>query len=528
MKNIINNKSLVAIVMTVALLITSCKKTIDLEPISNVGAEAYYKNFNEVNSALTGCYNGMQGALLREWMFTELRSDNSKQGVPNSSAVANLELNTLDMFALNPFHERVYDHWLATYKNIRAINYVLRSVGAKYEGGEIVVGAGTADLTEVQRNKILGEALFLRAYHYFNLVRLFGSVFLVTEPVDPKVAKQQPRSSIQELYNFIIADLSKANEVLPNTAFSGIPSADLGRANLWSAKALLAKVYLTLDQPNNALPLLNQIITSSGYGLLSSYGDVFSITNEMNREILFAVRYRAGGFNLGSPFANQFAPLGSGNAVVNNGASGLNYPTEEFRTIYKVGDNRKGVTIGEYTPNSSTNVPYVKKFISQVVLAQDAENDFPVIRYSDVLLMKAEALGFTNESVDLINEVRARAGALDYGSNTDFTTRFYKYPASGPFSLTSGTFDDALLNERRIELAFENQRYFDIIRAGKAVEIIRNHFAEEFDVHYSKLQEPTTLEQLQARVTQDRLLLPIPQKERDTNDQIDIGQNPGY
>src|SRR5690606_26052562 len=158
-------------------------------------------------------------------------------------------------FALNPFHERVYDHWLSTYKNIRAINYVLRSLGAKYEGGEIVVGAGTADLTELQKNKILGEALFLRAYHYFNLVRLFGSVFLVTEPVDPKVAKQQPRSSIQDLYNFIIADLSKANQVLPNTPFSGIPSADLGRANIWSAKALLSKVYLTLDQPNNALPL---------------------------------------------------------------------------------------------------------------------------------------------------------------------------------------------------------------------------------------------------------------------------------
>ncbi|ADY51205.1 RagB/SusD domain protein [Pseudopedobacter saltans DSM 12145] len=521
-----NKKLLASIFLSVSLV--SCQKSIDLQPISNVGAEDYYKNFNEVSSALTGCYSGLHKPLYNEWMFTELRSDNSKQGVPNSTNVANAELNALDMFTLNPFHERVYDYWLDTYNNIRAINYVLRSLGVKYENKEIVVSNGTAEMSDVQRNKIMGEALFLRAYHYFNLVRLFGGVFLVDKPVSPQEAKLIQRSSVNDLYDFIVADLKKANEVFPHLTFATIPQADLGRANIWSSKSLLAKVYLTLGQKNESLILLNDVINNSGYGLVSSYSDVFSISNEMNKEIIFAIRYKAGGLGLGSPFANLFAPTGSGNAVVNNDGNGYNFPTEEMKTIYKVGDLRKDVTIAQYTATR----PYVKKFLSQVSLRYDAENDFPIIRYSDILLMKAEALGYDNadgESVALINQVRTRAGALDYGSNTDFAGKLYKYPSSGTESLSNAeSFRKALLNERRIEFAFENQRYFDIMRQSDAVEIIKNHFAEEFANHYVNIIPPITLSALQANVTKDRLLLPIPQKERDKNDQIDIGQNPGY
>src|SRR5690606_29173445 len=126
---------------------------------------------------------------------------------------------------------------------------------AKYENNEIIVGQGTAQMNTDQRNKILGEALFLRAYHYFNLVRLYGGVFLISEPVTPQQAKLMHRSSIQDIYNFIIADLKKANEVFPQGGFASIASADLGRANVWAAKALLAKVYLTLDRKPEAITL---------------------------------------------------------------------------------------------------------------------------------------------------------------------------------------------------------------------------------------------------------------------------------
>src|SRR5690606_29648171 len=114
----------------------------------------------------------------------------------------------------------------------------------------------------------------------------------------------------------------------------GSGSQSLGRATSWAAKALLAKVYLTRGQNSQALALLNDVIDHSGYGLLDSYENVFAINNEMNKEILFAVRYKAGGLGQGSPMANYFAPLGSGNAVVNGDGTNYNYPTDEIDHAY--------------------------------------------------------------------------------------------------------------------------------------------------------------------------------------------------
>lgn len=513
----------------IALMFTasSCQKTIEIDPISNVGTDAFYKNYTETNAALTGCYYGMQEPLYNEWMLAELRADNVKQGVANSTSTQNIELNDLDQFTLNPSHSQVYIYWLATYKNIRAINYVLRSLGVTYENGVLTVGEGTAKMSAEQKNQIIGEALFLRAYHYFQLTRLFGGVFLVTEPVDPKTAKQINRSTQAEGYALITADLLKATDLLPKNTFSTINSDDLGRANAWAAKSLLAKVYLTLGKKADALPLLTDVIDNSGYGLLDSYSDVFSITNEMNKEIIFAVRYKAGGYGLGSPFANLFAPTGSGNAVVNNDGNGYNYPTESVRTAYVANDQREAASIAQYT---STKV-YCKKFTSQVINRYDAENDFPVLRFSDVLLMKAEAEGFngaTGSSVNIINQIRARSGAVAYSGTGAFSASFYQYPATGAEAITAASFKTALFGERRLELSFENQRFFDLVRSGDAVDLIRAYFHEEYDGHYSTIKPAISEATLKGFVTEDKLLLPIPQREIDTNDQIQIAQNQGY
>ncbi|MFT4092834.1 MAG: RagB/SusD family nutrient uptake outer membrane protein [Niabella sp.] len=516
-----------------SIFIFSCNKIIDIDPISNVGADAFYKNYNEVSTALAGCYNGMQGTLYNEWMFTDLRSDNSLQGVPNTSSADNIELNDLDMFTLNATHGQVYNYWLATYRNIRAINYVLKSLGVTYSNGQDNFGTPIAQLNEDQKKQLAGEALILRAYHYFNLVRLFGNVFLISEPQDPQASKTVGRSSVTDIYNFILADLGTAENILPGTSYAQLAADNLDHVNLWSAKALLAKVYLTLGQKAEALSLLDDIITNSGYGLLSSYSDVFSISNEMNKEILFAVRYKAGGYNLGSPFANLFAPTGSGDNVVSGDGKGFDFPTTSIQTAFKTSssagsDARKDVTIAVY----STTKPYVKKFLSTVTVSYDAENDFPVIRFSDVLLMKAEATGFdgpSGVSVGLINQVRQRAGAIDYTGSGNFSDGFYTYPTSGDSAINAdSSFTKALLNERRLEFAFENQRFFDMQRIGDAVKMMKDHFAEEYNVYYSKTNLNISLETLQGYVTKDKLLLPIPQKEIDTNNEIKIEQNPGY
>ncbi|WP_154647882.1 RagB/SusD family nutrient uptake outer membrane protein [Pedobacter arcticus] len=526
-----------SLVLVLVMGASSCKKLTDVGPISNEDASKYYKDYKEVNVALAGCYNGMQAPLVTEWMLTELRSDNAKQRSTGSTTNTNQELNVLNLYTVSPQHQQVYNYWLNVYSNIRNINYVLRSLGITYDGnGHLVYGEPTANVTNAQKAELAGQALFLRAYHYFNMVRLFGGVFLIAEPVTPTQVKGINRSSVQDCYNFIISDLQAASEQAGASKYAQIPVNTLGKANSWSAKALLAKVYLTMPspRPDLALPLLDDVITNSGYGLESSFSRVFSVNNEMNQEILFAVRYKAGLVGLGNFMANSFAPASSGDAVINGDGSGFNYPTSNINAAFSTPvtgfkDSRKDATIAVYA--NSTTPLYVNKFMSKVVIKDDAENDFPVIRFSDVLLMKAEALGYDGAagiSVGLINRIRERAGAGNYTTGT-FGSAFYKYPATGTPALTNATtFKAALLNERRLELAFENQRFFDMVRFGEAVDIMKNYYSAEYSTHYGKYKPQIALADLQANVTTQKLLLPIPQREIDTNTQIEIAQNSGY
>ena len=497
-----------------------CKKTIDLYPVSNLNTGTYYSNYEEVRSALNGCYNGMQRALSNEWQFTELRSDNAKQGQPGSTASTNRDLSDLDMFIPATTHQAIYTYWLATYSNIRNTNIVLQKLGVTYDPA---TGTNYFDniqlpISETDRKQLAGEAMFIRAHHYFNLVRLFGGVFLVHKSVTPQESKMMNRVSVGEIYKLIEADLSTAATSLNSLKFGqGLP-ADLGRATRWAAKGLLGKVYLTQNKKAEAIIQLQDVVTNSGHSLLSNYASVFSITNEMNAEILFAVRYKAGGLGLGSHFGNTFAPLGTGSAVINGDGDGLNYPTAELDTLTN-GDLRKPTLIGVFGTGSAAKW-YVKKYLFPVTQVDDGESDWPVLRYADILLMLAEAKGYSQESLDLINSVRPRAGLPNLTMAT--------IPSVAEF-------ERALSLERRVEFAFENQRWFDLVRFNAtmttvtAQQSIRDHYADEYYSHYRNYLPPTpTLAELQGNVTEEKLLLPIPQREIDTNTQLVIPQNPGY
>lgn len=513
-------KKIIYIAAATLVGLNSCKKLIDVAPQSNLSTATYYRNVEEMRGALTGCYNGLHAPLFNEWQFTELRSDNAKMGQPGSTASANRDLSDLDIFIPATSQQQIYNYWLNTYNNIRNCNVLLQKLGVVYDPATGTHTFNNIDvaITEVDRKQVAGEAMFLRAYHYFNLVRLFGGVFLIYEPTSPTVAKTLNRTTEQEMYKLIVADLSAAIANMNTLRFNQVPAADKGRATGWAAKGMLAKVYLTLGRKAEAIPLLQDVIANSGHALQPAYADVFSTNNEVNAEILFTVRYKAGGLALGSPFGNNFAPLGSGSNIINGDGDGLNYPTAELDTLTN-GDLRKPTLIKAYTATANPRL-YVTKYLFPVVLTDDGESDWPIVRYADILLMLAEAQGFTPASIDLINSVRPRAGKPNYTTAT----------------ITSvAEFERALSEERRIEFAFENHRWFDIVRYNTtfstitAQQIMRDHFADEYEAHYSDYLPPTpTLAELQGSVTAQRLLLPIPQREIDNNTQLIIPQNPGY
>jgi hypothetical protein len=504
-----------------AVGLTGCNKIIDINPQSNLNTATFYANASDVSAALTGCYNGMQKPLLDEWTLTELRSDNAIQGVPGSLSTPNLLLNELDQFMPSPSHTGVYSFWINTYFNIRNTNMVLNSLGVNYAvaSGKITYDQINIPVPDASRKTMAAEASFIRAYHYFNLVRLYGGVFLSHEPTTPAEAKEMNRVSADEIYKLIIADLQNASDNGDKAKFGAIASANIGRANSWAAKALLAKVYLTLNRKAEAATLLTDIITNSAYKLQANYADVFSTANEMNSEVLFAIRYKAGGIGLGSTLGNSFAPLNSGAAVINGSGSGLNYPAMDLNNQYDVLDKRKAVNIGTYGTGAAAKL-YPAKHISPVVVANDSETDWMVIRYSDVLLMLAEANGYTQASLDLINQTRVRAG-LPLLTMTTVSTL--------------AAFETSLSDERKLEFAFENQRWFDLLRFSstlpsiKIMDVLKAHFAVMYPLHYMSYPAPKlSLLDMQNLVTTNKMILPIPQREIDNNTGLVIQQNPGY
>jgi hypothetical protein len=359
--------------------------------------------------------------------------------------------------------------------------------------------------------------MFIRAYHYFNLVRLYGGVFLIHKSISPAEAKKTNRSSIDDMYKFIIADLTTAKDMMPEVKYTALPGADKGRVIGYTVKGLLAKVYLTLGDKAAAIPLLLDVKDNSGFGLEDTYANIFSPSNEVGKEILFTIRFKSGGLGMGSPFSNMFAPLNS-TGIVNGRASGYNRPTSQLDTITN-DDGRKAVLIGTF--GTGTNrVLYFRKYISATTLENDAENDGPVLRYADILLMLAEAQGFTEDSKDLIDLVHRRGSPAEPLNLSDIDTE--------------AKFEQTLSTERRIEFAFENQRFFDLVRFGKtlhtinAVDVMKNSFAYEYNAYYSRYTPPFVLNELQANVRTARLLLPIPQTEIDTNADIKIPQNESY
>jgi len=466
---------------------SSCSDFLEQNPQTDLSENDFYKTADDILSAVNGAYSSLQeGDIYGNWyVFGEIPSDNTRNQLSGSVTTQ----NEFDQFYIDTQNSMIASFWKAAYKVINRTNTIL----GRIDGIEIN--------TELA-NRYKLECKFIRALMYFNLVRVYGDVPLVLKEISISESYDILREPKENVYNQIIADLKEAQD-LP-VSYS---TAEDGRATQGAAKALLANVYMTLHKYAEAETILAEIINSGRYSLLENtpgslnidgYKNVFSPVNHNSKEGIFEIQFLKGGYGEGSNYANNFAPENSGtNVVAVGGTGGNNIPEMDIYNAYEEGDLRRdfSMSLGYYDNrknNEWVESRYVCKFMDVPYQNNDASNNYPVIRYADVILMYAEALnqnGKTAEACKYLNMTRRRG----FGYQTTETS---------PVDLqTTDKAQFALMveQERRVELAFENHRWFDLIRTGRAVEVMRS---KGFSLN------------------ETNLICPIPQKQIDVNPKL--------
>lgn len=478
-------KKSINIFVCTLLFLSSCSGDfIDFLPTSSVTTDIIYKTDKDFLDALTGVYTPVRDQYREFFIFGDVRADDSWVEIAKNNSAS-----YSDRFTLNSGDGLLNNTWLRYYQAIFRVNTILSKIESANE-------------TDVpNKNRYIGEARFLRALCYFDLVRIFGDVPAVTVPISIQESYLIPREAVATIYNNIIIPDFQAAETSLSASYSGT---DMGRPTIGAAKALLGRVYLTIKDYSKAESKLNEV-TSMGYQLLSDYNDLFDYTNKRHSEYIFNIEYESG-VNGGSNFTNAFMP----NFIAMTtffGISGYgdewNSPTRAFYDLFEENDQRKEISVGIYGGYydadatfvpipSNTNQTYTKKYVAQNPARNDSRADWKVIRYADVLLMLAEAMnenGKTQDAIPYLNQIRERAGVSVY-----------------PTTMNQAETRNAIEKERRLELSFEGVRWFDLVRTGKAYEVMNEFGMTEYMTLF-----PLPLTQVQL-----------------INDPAILPQNPGY
>jgi len=454
-------KYILSAIMLTGMLSCSDSFT-DLAPISQRNAGAFYETSSSMEVATNAIYNSLKsmGTYNQSyWVLQELRSDNTFW---DGTGLAE-EISIFDKFNDISTSDITESAWVDSYQGIARANIVLNRID-------------DVDMDANLKEQLKGEALFLRSLFYYNLAVAFGNIPLVlTEPVSVAEGLDHTQVNANAVYTQLIGDLESAESKLPQD----VSAANLGRATKGAAATLLGKVHLTMGNNGEAEAALRRVMTS-GYSLLDDYANLWGEENEHNAESIFEVEFEGGFGDQGNRFTSRFHGVLA--ASVTSGQHG--FPEMSLLNAYETGDERFAASIDGVTPDITG---YTKKYGETNSFSDDdAPNNWVVFRYADVLLMLAEALGEGTEAYGLINQVRTRAGLGEIDSSTP------------------GTFAEKLLQERRVELAFENHRWPDLLRFGAA--------------------ESTMA--AQGKPINGRLLFAIPQRELDLNS--NFVQNPGY
>lgn len=516
-----------ALAAATALTLGACNdnKFLTEVPYDFVGPSNFFKTPGDALAAVNGVYATMENSTGSNYyggLFPMLVEFPTEMQTPYLSA--GNERSLVDNYQYTPSHNYIYQAWANSYLMINRANSVIDHVPG-------------IQMDTVLRARVVGEAKFLRALAYFNLVRLFGGVPLETHETTSLDSLNKPRATAADVYAFIAKDLQDAIKVLPNWQAYG--TTDEGRASRGAAKTLLAKVYLqraatgvgTPADYQSALTMLQDVDANEGYALVSNYEDLFDGLHKHNTEVIFDIQcINAPG--LGCHVSNQVAPKNSDYGSSQNGSFTAEMP---FFQEYALNDvrraatwqlsfvNKKGqVVTWDSTQSKKTaygaDTPYMRKFLDSLSTGNDDKN-YIILRYADNLLMEAEAIdaisGPTAEAYAAIDKVRERAGIGDLVAG-----------------LSAPAFRDSVFHERRLELAMEGPNgYFDSqrnwawasqrIKANMALGDSTNFKTSKYPKADPFLGDPPD-----APIPDKFKLMPIPQRAIDLNPQLT--QNPGW
>ncbi|WP_159467443.1 RagB/SusD family nutrient uptake outer membrane protein [Dyadobacter sp. 3J3] len=499
--------SAILAILFIGLLHSSCSDDfLNQTDPTKVGVDVFYKDEAQVKQALNGVYSQVQALTNSGYLFGEFQSDNTTVDLNPSDRGGAGGWEAFEFSTVNSGNGEIATVWNNYYAALYNNNLTLEKLA-------------TATIADASKGEIEGQLKFLRAYMYFNLVQYFGDVIIVTNTLStPDPAFDLIRSPQTEVWAQIEKDLKEAVTLLPATYAT---VGDKGRATKGAALSLLGKTYLTTKKYTEAITVLKQV-TVLGYALNANYSDNFdpSPAKKNGVESIFEIQYQ-GDNDLGewSNFEYVFAPRVSKGAVTGYASGsngGRNIPTNDIMAAYETGDLRKDISLKpSFTLDGKVYpVPYVSKYNYPHTIVGRTNTNWPILRYADVLLMLAESIneqsGPTGEALGYLNQIRKRAGLADLNG------------------LDKTTFKTAVLKERRLELAFENHRWFDLKRTKTPAE-----WAAFMNAHGAMEKVKPTVDRGNVPFnstdyiyTENEYVLPIPAPQILIN--AKLTQNPGY
>lgn len=500
----------------------SCKKDfLTLYPEGNLNEGNFYKSTQDFQQAVNGAYTPLRNVANEAYFMDENRSDNTHYDYNAQDRGNALRENLVD-FLDDANHPTILARYQADYLGISRTNVILDRLSNI-----------TFVMADADKNQIIAEAKALRAHYYFDLVRNYGGVPLELHEIQSSANAFSARASSEEVYAQVILDLTDAINLLAVPNFS---AGQTGRVTKGSVETELSAVYLQRKEYAKAIPHLKNV-TQMGYSLYPNFRDVFNPANKNgNKEIIFDVQFQSGTTGQQSNFIYRFTPITTNTLNIlgvsfNNTIGGWNVPTDNLIATFESGDKRFdasiGIVEGTLDANSSFKPTRVVSAVNYVptpgviakvfakkyyfppypVFNQNTDQNWPLYRYSDVLLMLAECLnegGIPGEALPYLNQVRTRA--FGAGNGQIITTN-------------QAALRNIIAKERRSELAFENKRWPDLIRTGQAITTM-NVYGADLKLKYGYLLPQSY------NVTENRLLWPIPLREIQLNSKL--VQNPGY